>query len=86
MYSAQSESLAVAETIESIQKIYKNLDLQYSNNTAGTSRVQDFRVCYTYALLQKFILSDLQQHDMYIAKLNSQREMLRMLKNNMLQS
>lgn len=87
MYHTQKSGIDMANTIASVYKIFKDIEDVVSDGKSGSkSGSNDFRVCFTFALMQKYLLNDIMQHDLYIAKMNSQREMRRLIRNNMLQS
>jgi hypothetical protein len=41
--------------------------------------VIDMRACYIYAMIQKYLLNDMDQYETYLAKMNGQREMMKLL-------
>ncbi|TNV87499.1 hypothetical protein FGO68_gene6494 [Halteria grandinella] len=81
--TAHKESVGLAEVIARVYKVFKEIE-DASDGSVGSNRQSDFRVCYTFAQLQRLLLNDITQYDLYIAKMNSQREMQRLLRNNML--
>lgn len=50
------------------------------------SKREDYRIYFTFAQIQKFLLNDLIAHDLYLNKMNSQREMNRLVRTTLLQA
>ena len=82
--TAHKESVALANIIARVYRIFKEIE-SASEGSLGSGKSADFRVCYTFAQLQRCLLNDLEQYELYIAKMNSQREMIRLIRNNMMQ-
>lgn len=77
----------MADTIAEVYSIFKKIEDVSNEGKIGVNNGQnDSRICFTFALMQKYLLNDITQHDLYIAKMNSQREMRRLIRNNMLSS
>jgi hypothetical protein len=73
----------LSNIIAQIYDVFKDIE-SASESGSGTGRSTDFKVIYTFALLQRSLLNDLVQYELYTQKMNSQREMIRLLQNNML--
>lgn len=57
--SAHGESVALADIIARIYKVFKEIEDASEGNSPGSGKNSDFRVCYTFAQLQKLLLNDI---------------------------
>ena len=62
--------MALANIIARVYRIFKEIE-SASEGSLGSGKSADFRVCYTFAQLQRCLLNDLEQYELYIAKMNS---------------
>jgi hypothetical protein len=56
---AQSESLGVANIIAKTYKLFKEIEDASESGGGGMGKTTDFRICYTFAQLQKLLLNDI---------------------------
>jgi hypothetical protein len=76
VFNLYLDGVKVAKTIAKIYEVFKEIEEE--------GKRLDFRLYYVFALIQKFLLNDMIAHDMYINKMNSFRDMNRLIRSNLL--
>lgn len=61
-----------------VAKIYETFD-----EIENEGKRQDSRIYYVFALIQKFLLNDFIAHDLYLSKMNSFRDMKKLVRVNL---
>ena len=75
VFETYLDGVKVANTIAKVYDVFEEIERE--------GQRQDFRIYYVFALLHKFLLNDQQAHDMYLNKMNSFRDMNRLIRSNL---